>query len=284
MKNQRRVRQLRPDNPKQTIMRLFSYFKFNKQEFFIGILFIMFGAIAQIGANSMLSPIIDTLIEDHDRGQFIKYLLIMVLFVLIIAMGQYIGNLSMARLAQRTIHKLREEMFSHMEKLPISFFDINSHGELMSTFTNDIDMLNQSLEQSVSQIIISIITVTGTFIMMLYISPLLTGIVVIMLAVMLTSVRFVGKRSAKNFRNQQAQLANMNGYIEEMMSGQKVVKVFNYEDRAIAEFEKKNEDLRKSSTNASTFGVMLMPIMGKVNGFKSIEHTVCSFSWSRENI
>ncbi|MDR7871168.1 MAG: ABC transporter ATP-binding protein [Tissierellaceae bacterium] len=265
MKDQRKMRQLRPNNPKQTIMRLFSYFKFNKSLFIIGIFFIILGAVAQIGANSMLSPIIDTLVGDFNKSVFIKYLSIMIGLVITIALGQYIGNLSMARLAQRTIHKLRDDMFSHMEKLPIPFFDRHSHGELMSTFTNDVDMLNQSLEQSVSQIIISTITVVGTFIMMLYISPLLTGIVVIMLGVMLASVSFVGKRSAKNFRNQQAQLANMNGYIEEMMSGQKVVKVFNYEDRAIEEFEKKNEALRKSSTLASTFGVMLMPIMGNLS-------------------
>ena len=170
MNNNKKMRQLRPNNPKETIMRLFRYFKFNKGLFYLGMLFIMLGAIAQIGANSMLSPIIDSLVEDYDSGIFVKYLLIMVGFVITIAMGQYIGNLSMARLAQRTIHKLREDMFSHMEKLPLSFFDSNSHGELMSTFTNDVDMLNQSLEQSVSQIIISIITVTGTFIMMLYLS------------------------------------------------------------------------------------------------------------------
>ncbi len=265
MKNQKGMRQLRPSNPKKTLMRLFSYFKFNKKLFYIGIFFIMLSSIAQIGANGMLSPIIDTLIDNHDRGQFISYLLIMVVFVIIIVLGQYIGNLSMARLAQRTIHKLREDMFSKMEKLPISFFDSNSHGELMSTFTNDVDMLNQSLEQSVSQIIISIVTVTGTFVMMLYLSPILTIVVVIMLGVMLFAIRFVGIRSARNFRAQQAQLANMNGYVEEMMSGQKVVKVFNYEERAIDEFQSKNEALRKSSTNASTFGVMLMPIMGNLS-------------------
>ena len=265
MNNNKKMRQLRPNNPKETIMRLFRYFKFNKGLFYLGMLFIMLGAIAQIGANSMLSPIIDSLVEDYDSGIFVKYLLIMVGFVITIAMGQYIGNLSMARLAQRTIHKLREDMFSHMEKLPLSFFDSNSHGELMSTFTNDVDMLNQSLEQSVSQIIISIITVTGTFIMMLYLSARLTVVVVIMLGVMLFATRFVGQRSAKNFRNQQAELADMNGYVEELMSGQKVVKVFNYEGRAIDEFKEKNEALRKSSTNASTFGVMLMPIMGNLS-------------------
>ena len=265
MTNKKQHLQLKPNNPRKTLTRLFSYFKFNKSLFFGGILFIILGSIAEIGTNSMLSPIIDSLVVDHDKSLFIKYILIMVALVVTVGLSQYIGNLSMARLAQRTIHKIREDMFSHMEKLPIPYFDRNPHGQLMSTFTNDVDMLNQSLEQSVSQVIISAVTVVGTFIMMLYISPLLTGIVVIMLAVMLLSVRFIGQRSAKNFRNQQAQLADMNGYIEEMMTGQKVVKVFNYEGRAIEDFKDKNEKLRKASTNAATFGVMLMPIMGNLS-------------------
>lgn len=265
MKNEKQKLQLKPRNPKKTLVRLFSYFKFNKSLFFGGILFIILASMAEIGTNSMLSPIIDTLVMDHDKGLFLKYILIMVALVITIGLSQYIGNLSMARLAQRTIHKIREEMFSHMEKLPIPYFDRHPHGELMSTFTNDVDMLNQSLEQSVSQIIVSIVTVVGTFIMMIYISPLLTMVVVIMLIVMLSSIRFIGKRSAKNFRNQQAQLAEMNGYIEEMMTGQKVVKVFNYEDRAIDDFKDKNEELRKASTNAAAFGVMLMPIMGNLS-------------------
>ena len=184
----------------------------------------------------MLSPIIDSLVEDQDKGLFIKYILIMVAMVLSIGVSQYIGNLSMARLAQRTIHRIREDMFSVMERLPLAYFDRHSHGELMSTFTNDVDMLNQSLEQSVAQVIISVVTVLGTFIMMIYISPLLTLVVVFMLVVMLFATRFVGKRSAKYFRNQQGQLADMNGYVEEMMTGQKVVKVFNYEERAIDDF------------------------------------------------
>lgn len=265
MSNQPRHRQLRPKDSRKTLIRLFSYFKYNRLMLFGGIFFIIIGSLAQIGANAMLSPIIDTLVGDHNRGLFIKYLIFMAVLVIVIAIGEYIGNLLMAKLAQKTVHKIRQDMFSHMEKLPISFFDTHSHGELMSTFTNDVDMLNQSLEQSVSQITLSVVTVIGTFIMMIILSPILTLVVVGMLVVMLGFVKYVGQRSARNFRNQQAALADMNGYIEEMMTGQKVIKVFNYEDRAIEDFGRRNEDLRKSSTEASTFGVMLMPIMGNLS-------------------
>ena len=265
MKNKLGHKQLRPENPKETLLRLFSYFKFNKALFFSGIFFIIIGSIAQIAANAMLSPIIDTLVENHNKAMFVKYLIFMGVLVIFISLGQYLGNLFMAKLAQKTVHKIREEMFAHMQKLPMSFFNSHSHGELMSTFTNDVDMLNQSLEQSVSQITISVITVFGTFAMMLYLSPILTLIVIVVLIIMLTTVRFVGKRSSKNFRLQQRSLADMNGYIEEMMTGQKVVKVFNYEDRAINNFTQKNEELRQASTLASTYGVMLMPIMGNLS-------------------
>jgi ATP-binding cassette subfamily B multidrug efflux pump len=258
-------KQLKPKDPKKTFIRLFSYFKYNIVLFFGGIFFIIAGSLAEIGINGMISPVIDALIGDHDSGLFVKYLLIMVALVVIISISQYIGNLSMAKLAQRTVHKIRKDMFSHMEKLPVSYFDKHSHGELMSTFTNDVDMLNQSLEQSASQILISFVTVVGTFAVMIILSPILTTVVAAMLAVMLYSIRFVSKRSAKNYRMQQAALADMNGYTEEMMSGQKVVKVFNYEDRAIDTFSIKNEELRNASTLASTYGVVLMPIMGNLS-------------------
>lgn len=257
-------RQLRPRDPKKTLIRLFSYFKYNKLMLISGIFFIILGSAAQIASNALLSPIIDTLIGDHNRGLFIKYLIFMGILVIVIGLGEYIGNLFMAKLAQKTVHKIRQDMFSHMEKLPISFFDTNSHGVLMSTFTNDVDMLTQSLEQSVSQITLSTVTVIGTFVTMLLLSPTLTLVVVGMLIVMLLFIRSIGQKSARNFRYQQASIADMNGFIEEMMSGQKVVKVFNFEERAIEDFNGRNEELRISSTRAATYGVMLMPIMGSL--------------------
>ncbi len=257
-------RRLKPTDPKRTLIRLFSYFKFNKFLFFGGILFIIIGSVGEIAITGMLSPIIDTLVGDFDKNVFIKYLAIMGIIVLVVALTQYLGSLFMAKLAQKTVHKIREEMFSHMEKLPISFFDQRTHGDIMSTFTNDVDMLNQSLEQSVSQVLISIITVVGTFIMMLVLSPLLTLIVAVMLALLMVIAAKIGKKSSGFFRGQQSALAGMNGYIEEMMSGQKVVQTFNYEERAIENFNERNEELRNASTSASSYGVMLMPIMGNL--------------------
>jgi len=256
---------LRPTDPKKTLIRLFGYFKYNKLLFFTGILFIILGSVAEIAINGMLSPVIDTLIGDFVMSKFLMYIAIMILMAVSIAVSQYIGNLSMAKLAQKTVHRIREEMFSKMEQLPVSFFDKHIHGDLMSTFTNDVDMLNQSLEQSSSQVIMSFITVVGTFIMMLILSPLMTMVVVAMLGVMFLAIKIIGQKSSSNFRYQQASLAGMNGYIEEIMTGQKVVKVFNYEERVINNFNKRNEDLRIAGTRASAYGVMMMPIMGNLS-------------------
>lgn len=256
---------LRPTDPKKTLIRLFSYFKYNKLLFFTGIIFIILGSVAEIAINGMLSPVIDTLIGDFVMSKFLMYIAIMILMAISIAVSQYIGNLSMAKLAQKTVHRIREEMFSKMEQLPVSFFDKHTHGDLMSTFTNDVDMLNQSLEQSSSQVIMSFITVVGTFIMMLILSPLMTMVVVAMLGVMFLAIKIIGQKSSSNFRYQQASLAGMNGYIEEIMTGQKVVKVFNYEERVINNFNKRNEDLRIAGTRASAYGVMMMPIMGNLS-------------------
>jgi ATP-binding cassette subfamily B protein len=265
MNGNNKVRGLKPRDPVKTIKRLFSYFRFNKLLFVVGILSIIISSFAQIAANGMLSPIIDSLARDKDINLFIRYLVIMAVIVIGIALFQYLGNLFMARLAQRTIHRIRQDMFAHMEKLPLSFFDTHSHGELMATFTNDVDMLNMTLEQSIGQVILSVINVVGTFAVMISLSPILTLVVVVMLFVMFGAIRYVGKRSAASFRHQQMALADMNGYVEEMMTGQKVVKVFNYENRAIETFLAKNEELRQAGTRASTYGVMLMPVMGNLS-------------------
>src|SRR5690606_4441115 len=138
-------------------------------------------------------------------------------------------NRFMVKLAQSTTNRIRGDLFNHMQTLPIRFFDTHSHGELMSSYTNDVDNINQALDQSLVQLFTNSITFVGTFFMMLVLSPILTLFVVLMVILMLFIVRFVVGQSGKNFRAQQANLAALNGFVEEMMEGQKVVKVFNHE-------------------------------------------------------
>lgn len=256
---------LRPDNPVKTLKRLFSYFKYNKAMFFIGLLALIISTLCQTGANAIISPIIDSISSAGFSGDFFGYLRIMIILVIVLALTQYIGYRLMARLAQTTVHKIRHDLFDKMESLPISFFDTHSHGDLMSTYTNDVDMLNMALEQSASQIVMAFFTVVGSFTMMFILSPILTLIAIGTLVFMFFIIRFIGSRSSKYFKAQQMQVATMNGYVEEMMSGQKVVKVFNYENRAIDDFTNRNEELRQASSKASAYGVMLMPIMGNLS-------------------
>lgn len=258
------VERVVPDRPLQTVRRLFSYYRYHKLLFIIGLILIIIASASQIAANGMLSPIIDTLLETRTMGSIAGYLVIMIVLVILISGSQYLGNLFMARTAQRIVHQIREELFSHIQRLPVSFFDRRGHGDIMSTFTNDMELLTQSLEQSVSQIIISLVTVTGTFIMMLVLSRTLTLVVIAMLVLMMVVIRLIAKKSGKNYRARQAATADMNSFVEEMISAQRVVKVFNYEDRAAADFLNKTDDLRQSSTSASTYGVMMMPVMGNL--------------------
>ena len=174
-------------------------------------------------------------------------------------------NRLMIEVSTGTLYKLRIDLFKHMHTLPINFFDTHTHGELMSRFTNDIDAFRNMLSQSFVQLINSTITIVGVFFVMLALSPLLTLLVIIMLIIMFFTITIIGKGSRKFFMAQQSALGDMNGYIEEMMEGQKVVKVFNYEKRAKETFDNKNENLFENSRGAQALASMLRPIMGNLS-------------------
>ncbi len=256
--------QFAPKNLDKTILRLFSYFKYNKWRFIVALIMTMLSSAFMVAINSMLSPVIDAVAVKQDMDEFVKALATMGILVIFFLVAQYLGSRGMTIVASRTTYSIRKELFEKVQSLPIPFFDKHGHGEVMSSFTNDIDMLNMALEQSIDQVLTSLITVFGTFAMMIIISPILTMVVVICLAFMMLIISFIGKRSSKYFRARQVITAEMNDYVEEMMSAQKVVKVFNYEDRAEAEFKEKNEALRVASTNASSYGVLMMPVMGNL--------------------
>lgn len=253
-----------PKNFGYTLKRLFNYLKSFKTLLFFAFLFTIVGTLSRIGANAMLSPIIDSILDKNVSSNFAKYIIVMILLVLSISIFSYFGDILFTKLSLMVTRKIRDELFVHVQKLPMSFFDTNYHGDTMSTFTNDVDMLEQALGESLSQAFMSAITVVGTLIVMMMLSPALTLVAIAMLASILLCVKIISKKSSKLFRRQQNTLAEMNSFIEEMMNGQKVVKVFNYENRNIEVFKKKNDELRKVSTLASAYGVMLMPINGNL--------------------
>lgn len=180
------------------------------------------------------------------------------------ALANYSFNRILVEVTQGTLRNVRDALFAHMETLPISYFDTHPHGDIMSVYTNDADTLRQLISQSVPQLILSMITIVGVSFSMLILSPYLTIIVFIMVIVMLSVTRFITGRSGSYFRSQQQNLGRVNGYIEEMMNGQKVVKVFTHEEEAKAEFEKINNELFEAAYQANGYANILMPVMGNL--------------------
>lgn len=248
-----------------TIKRLFSYFRYDKTKFIIGLCAIAVQALALVAFGSMIKLIINSMVYDRSEALLLRYIIVMILVILAQIVSNYVGQKTMMVLSQTITHRLRGDLFRRMMGMPIAFFDQNKHGTIMSTYTNDVDMVSQALQQAIPQAFYSALSFIGTIIMMLIMAPLLTLIVFIMLALMLLVAAFIGKMSGKNFRAQQAQLANLNGFVEEMMNGQKVVKVFSHEKQAQDEFRVHNEDLRESSTKASALSVLIMPVMGNLS-------------------
>ena len=258
----------RTEKPKQigkTLLRLFGALSDNRIPLMISLFLIIISALAAITGTWYLKPLINEVIGRADLGKLAHSLVIIGLMYGTGALATYISSRLMIRIAQQTTNRIRAALFNHLQELPLRYFDSHTHGELMSRFTNDVDNVNFALEQSLSQTVTSLISVVGTFIMMLVLSPLLTVFIVLMLLVMGLTIKTVGGKSSSYFRGQQKALGDLNGYIEEMMEGQKVVKVFNHEESACRDFRVKNEALRGASTKAQTFASMLMPIMGNLS-------------------
>ncbi len=258
-------RNMTAENPMGTLKRLLSYFQYVKWMLIAGLVLLGISSLASVGVNAMIKPVVNSLIMEKSVEKLIQYILIMAGIIVVSVGTSYLGNRMMMNLSQIITHKMRSDLFNHMMKLPISYFDTNQHGNIMSTYVNDVDMVSQALQQAIPQTLSSILIFVGTIVMMLVLSPVLTILVVAMLVVMIIVAMQVAKRSGRFFRSQQSQLANLNGYIEEMMDGQKVVKVFSHEEKSIEEFEVYNEDLRASSTRAQAYSMVIMPLMGNLS-------------------
>lgn len=261
---------VKPKNPGQTLKRIFSYMKEYKLQIVFVIIGILISSGANVAATYFLKPVINKYIvpfigqQNPDMSDFASTIIIMAVVMLLGVIASYVYNRLMVNIATGTLYKIRVDMFTHMQKLPIRYFDTHTHGDLMSRYSNDTDTLREMLGQGVPQLISSLITVVGVFIAMVIMSPLLTLVVMAILAIMLLVIKFIGGRSANYFIKQQQAVGAVNGYIEEMIEGQKVVKVFCHEEKVIKDFDKLNEDLCHASTNANAYANMLMPIMNNL--------------------
>ena len=259
---------------KKTIVRLLSYMKEYKLHLILVALGIIISAVTGVIGSTFIKTMIDTYIDpllDGVKNGIAPDYTNMVLAIIRMACIYLIGllctfgyNRLMVTVAQGVQKKVRDGMFEHMQTLPIKYFDTHSHGDVMSCYTNDTDTLRQLISQSVPQLFSSAVTVISVFITMCITNIWMTLIVLLMTAGTMWIAKVIGGKSGKFFVQQQKSLGNVNGYIEEMMNGQKVVKVFCHEDVCRKEFDEKNDELCRNATKANVFANILMPIMGNL--------------------
>ena len=264
---------VKPKNAKKTLGTILSYMGKSKLFLIIVVFALILSTACQLGASYWLKPILDSVADTIKAGTFategvkqlIKNLIIVGIFYAGTALFSFVQSKVMVMIAYKTTNLIRKDLFDHMQTLPLSYFDSKTHGEIMSRFTNDVDNMQMMLEQSMVQLISSVFSFIGIVAMMIYLSPPLFGLAVIFLVLMILAVTKIGKQSRKYFRNQQENLGRMNGNIEETIEGLKVVKVFNHEEQANADFEKVNESFRKAATSASFFTGIMGPVSTGIN-------------------
>ena len=261
-------------DPKKTIARLLRYLKQYRATMVIVVLCIIAAAIAQAASAASLGTLVDDYVTpllsqtNPNFGPLVKYLCIMAGIYLLGIVSSFLYNYLMVDVGQGTQKRIRDEMFAHMQTLPIRYFDSHPAGDIMSRYTSDIDTLRQMISMSVPQCISSIATLVVLFVAMLITSPILTGVMILTVTVIVLVTTFIVGKSAGFFIGQQKSLGAVNGYVEEMISGQRVVKVFCHEDTCKEEFDKLNDQLRENAFKAGAYSNMMGPVNNNLGYFQ----------------
>ena len=257
-----------PVNRKHVVGRLLSYVGRGYLALFVVvILCILVSAVAAVSGSLFLGTLIDNYIvplaamANPDFSGLLRVILMMACLYLVGALCAFAYNRIMVTISQGVQKRIRDDLFGHMQTLPIKYFDTHAHGDVMSVYSNDVDTLRQMLSQSIPQVINSAMMILVTFVSMLATNLLLTGVVILCIIVMLLVTKFLAGRSGRYFVQQQVKLGDLNGYIEEMINGQKVVKVFCHEEEAQEGFDKVNDALCESADKANKYANILMPIL-----------------------
>lgn len=261
----------------KTLKRLLSYIMRNYKKRFIFVLVcIVFSAIANVASSMFIKTLIDSYIEpligsaNPDFSGLLSAILMMATIFIIGILSTLFYTRMMVNISQGVLKEIRVEMFSKMQSLPIRYFDTHTHGDIMSHYTNDTDTLRQMLSQSVPQFCSATITIVAVFCAMVYTSVWMTLFVLLFLAIMLFVSSKIGGKSGTYFIKQQQSLGEVNGYIEEMINGQKVIKVFNHERISEQEFDAKNEMLRENANQANKFANILMPVLMNIGNLQYV--------------
>ena len=264
-------------NPGKTLMRLLSYvWNYYKVECVFVAIGIAVSSLAAVAGNLFIKNLIDDYImpflseNNPSFAPLVRALLIMAGIYYIGTFATFLYARLMVNVTQGTLKRIRDDMFTHMERLPIKYFDTHAHGDIMSCYTNDTDTLRQMISQSIPQMLSSVITIVSTFISMIVLSIPLTLLIIVMVAAMVGVVRKIGSQSGKYFIRQQKDLGVLNGYIEEMMEGQKGVKVFCHEEETKKKFYELNNGLFDSAKNANIYANILMPVMANLGNINYV--------------
>lgn len=268
-------------NPMKTLKRIFAIIV---KGYPIQCVLVIIGIVVGVLANVYGSLFLQSLIDDYitplvgssapDFTPLMKALATMAVIYLVGVVSNYLYNRLMIYISEGSLKKVRDGLFDHMETLAIPYFDTHTHGDLMSIYTNDTDTLRQMISQSIPQLLSSAITIVSVFASMVYLSPILTLMIIAMVFVMTNVIKKIGGQSGRYFMAQQQDLGKVNGYIEEMMDGQKVVKVFCHEEEAKAKFKELNDKLFDSASNANVYANVLMPVMGNIGNINYVLTTI----------
>jgi ATP-binding cassette subfamily B multidrug efflux pump len=249
----------RPKDTKKAIKHLLVYLGHYKWMFMLVALLVLISAGANVAGTYLVKPVVNHFIVPGDMEGLLKAVIAMGVMYACGALCTFGYNRIMVKVSQKVIQDIRNDLFAHVQKLPLKYFDAHTHGELMSRFTNDVDTVQEAMNNSFAMIIQSFIMLFGTLIMMMVLSVRLSVIVIVFLVIMFFFIKFNSKHSKKYFNRQQEELGKINGFVQEMMAGQKVEKVFNHEQKNFEKFCGMNESFRKESTNALAFAGMMIP-------------------------
>ena len=268
------------ENPGKVFKRILAYvMKQYKFQVILVLCCILLGVFAQVQGTLFMQTLIDSYIlpllaeKSNDFSGLLHAIIRVACFYGVGILAVFIQNRTMAKIAQGTLKRLRDDLFVHMQTLPIKYFDSHAHGDIMSVYTNDIDTLRQLISQSLPQLVNTIITVVSVFLSMLYLSVPLSVLTLVMVGTMMLATKYLTGNSGKYFLKQQQELGKVNGYIEEMMNGQKVVKVFCHEDAAIKEFNELNDELFHSADKANSYSLVAMPVNGQLG---NLSYVLCA--------
>ncbi|MEA5084704.1 MAG: ABC transporter ATP-binding protein [Lachnospiraceae bacterium] len=250
---------------KGTAMRLLKYLGKHKSKLIIICILVIMSTVMTTAATRIMGIAIDEFIGKGNINGLIKLCLMLVVLYVMASFFTWLQGVTMINIAQQTVAQLRKEVFDKLQKLPLKYFDTNSHGEVMSRVTNDVDNISTTLNQSISQVLSSILTVAFTIVAMLLLSPVLTLVSILVIPVMIGLTKFITSKSRKHFSTRQKKLGKLNGYIEEVISGQKVVKVFTREEKEIEEFNVINKDLLSSGIKAEIYSGVIGPLSSALN-------------------